>query len=144
MDKKELPVVDWRLIFTVYLVPGTYYCCTWYLRRLYVPQSIVGRSRRYDTRLYFASDGFAVDCTDICMNTASEAAAEQCTWWTRAACRTGRHKTLCKMRALLVKAGLSAARMFFMEKRRQNKRRSSVTAPADLAPRKGLGIGGQG
>ena len=55
-------------------------------------------------------------------------------------CRTGLHKLLCRVRFLLVKAGLSAARRFFQGKYLQDMRRSRVTAPADPEPPKGLGF----
>ena len=60
-------------------------------------------------------------------------------YMTRPICRSILHKTLCRMLALLVKAGLSATRR--LKKRRQNTRRSRVTAPADLEPPKVLGFG---
>ena len=50
-------------------------------------------------------------------------------------------QNLRRMRVLLVKAALSAARRFFGERRYQNTRRSRVTAPADLEPPKGLALG---
>lgn len=55
----------------------------------------------------------------------------------RPMCRSGRHTTLCRMRVLLVKAGLSVAWSFFQE-RHQNTRRSRVSGcPCRLrAPRR--------
>ena len=53
-------------------------------------------------------------------------------------------KLLCRMRVLLVKAGLSVARMCFLEKRHQNtRRRSRVVDPVDLEPAEGLGLLGE-
>ena len=61
---------------------------------------------------------------------------------TRPMCRTGRHKKLCRLRVLLIKAGLSAGRFVFLNAH-QNMRWSRVTVPADLEPSKesGLGVG---
>ena len=47
---------------------------------------------------------------------------------------------MCRMLVLLVEAGLSVVRIFW-ENRHQNTRRSRVTAPADLEPPKGVGLG---
>ena len=55
---------------------------------------------------------------------------------TRPMCRTGRHKTLCRMRVLLVEDGFSAA----LSCVRKTPRNHAAIAPADLEP-KGLGFG---
>ena len=61
--------------------------------------------------------------------------------WARPMCRTGRHKTVCRTRVLLVEAGFSAARSFFGKAPPNTRRSDRVAAPASyLQPPKGVRV----
>ena len=63
-------------------------------------------------------------------------------FFTRPMCRTGRHITLCRLRVLLVRAGISPPWMFFGgETPPKHAEEPRENVPADLNLPKGLGSG---